>query len=107
MREVNQGPVTVGTKVYSLPALSVAADGGWREEDQVHVEALKLDFKARKYGAANFAKPSVEIATTTKEGVHEERVSELDGLVALDNGKSTIKVLKELKVVLNFMRCPG
>jgi hypothetical protein len=32
--------------------------------------------------------------------------SDIDGLTRLDNGKCTIKALRDLKVALNFMSCP-
>ena len=104
--EVNLGPVTTGVEIYPLLELSLATDSGWRERDDVRVEALKIDFKANKYGTGNFAKPSVIISSTSPEGKDEELISDIDGKVKMDNGKSTISALKALKVALNFMSCP-
>lgn len=104
--EVNLGPVTTGIKTYPVEELSVAQDSGWREREDTRVEALKVDFKANKYGTGNFAKPSVHISSSSPEGRDEEVMSDQDGLVKLDNGKSTIKALRDLKVALNFMSCP-
>ena len=70
------------------------------------MDALKLDFKAGKYGTDNLAKPSALISSSSPEGNDEEMKSDIDGLIKLDNGKSTIQTLKELKVALNFMSCP-
>jgi len=104
--EVNLGPVTTGVETYPLGELSVAQDSGWRDLEVVRVDALKVDFKANKYGTGNFSKPSVLISSSSPEGSDEEVKSDQDGLTKLDNGKSTIKALKDLKVVLNFMSCP-
>jgi hypothetical protein len=86
--------------------LSVAADSGWHELDGVRVDALKVDFRNGKYGTGNFSKPSVQISSSSPEGNDEEVKSDIDGLTRLDNGKSTIKALRDLKVALNFMSCP-
>ena len=104
--EVNLGPVTTGTRIYPLEDLSVAQDSGWRDLQDVRVEALKVDFKDNKYGTGNFCKPSVIISSSSPAEHDEEVKSDIDGLVKLDNGKSTIQTLKHLKVALNFMSCP-
>ena len=104
--EVNLGPITTGIESYPLEELSVAQDSSWREYDKVRVDALKIDFKAGKYGVGNFSKPSVLISSSSPEGNNEEAKSDVDGLVKLDNGKSTIIALKDLKVALNFTSCP-
>ena len=62
------------------------------------MEALKVDFKAGKYGTDNMAKPSVLISSSSPDGNDEEMKSDIDGLIRLDNGKSTIQTLKELKL---------
>jgi len=105
--EVNLGPITTGTHIYPLEDLSVAQDSGWRDLQVGRVEALKVDFKDNKYGTCNFSKPSVVISSSSPEGHDEEIKSDIDGLTRLDNGKSTIQALKELKVALNFLSCPG
>ena len=89
-----------------MDEISTAQDSSWREIQQPRVDALKLDFKAGKYGTDNLAKPSVLISSSSPEGNDEEMKSDIDGLIKLDNGKSTIQTLKELKVALNFMSCP-
>ena len=104
--EVNLGPVTTGIVIFPLGELSVAKDSSWREKDQMRVDALKIDFKDGKYGVGNFSKPSVLISTTSPEGNDEAVKSDVDGLVRLDNGKSTIIALKEMQVALNFTSCP-
>ena len=104
--EVNMGPVSTGIKWYLLGDLSVASDSGWREADDDRVDAHKGDFRACKYGTGNYGKPSVHISSSSPEGKDEEMMSDIDGLVKLDNGKSTIKALKDLKVALNCMSCP-
>ena len=104
--EVNFGPVTTGIVIYPLDELSVANDSSWRAFDKVRVDALKIDFKAGKYGVGNFSKPSVLMSSSNKEGNDEEAKSDVDGLMKLDNGKSTIIALKDLKVALNFTSCP-
>jgi len=104
--EVNLGPVSTGIVWYLLGDLSVASDSGWREADDDRVDAHKSDFRACKYGTANYGKPSVHISSSSPEGKDEEMMSDIDGLVKLDNGKSTIKALKDLKVALNCMSCP-
>ena len=106
MCEVNLGPVTTGTQTYSLDDLSVAQDSGWRDFDEARVESLKVDYKACKYGTGNYGKPSVVINTSSAEGRDEEKISDIDGLAVLDNGKSDIQALKHLKVALNFTSCP-
>ena len=104
--EVNLGPVTTGIVIYPLGELSVAQDSSWRGFDEVRVDALKVDFKAGKYGVGNFSKPSVLISACSPEGKDEAVISDIDGLVKLDNGKSTIKALKDMKVAINFTSCP-
>ena len=103
---MNLGPITTGTKTYDLSDLSLAGDSSWRELDEARVKALKVDFKACKYGTGNFAKPSVVINSSSAEGHDEEKLSDIDGQIMLDNGKSTIYSLWDLKVALNFTSCP-
>ena len=105
MSEANLGPITTGTTIYELDDISVATDSGWREIEVLRVEALKVDFMAGKYGTGNFCKPSVCISGSSPESHDLELRSDLDGGVRLDNGKSTIKTLKDLKVALNFTSC--
>jgi len=104
--QVNLGPITTGIESYPVDDLSMATDSGWRELDDVRVDALKVDFRNGKYGTGNFSKPSVQISSSSPEGNDEEVKSDIDGLTRLDNGKSTIKALRDLKVALNFMSCP-
>ena len=83
----------------------MATDSGWRPIENLRVEALKVDFMGNKYGTGNFCKPSVCISGSSPESHDLELRSDLDGGVRLDNGKSTIKALKDLKVALNFTSC--
>ena len=105
MSEANLGPTTTGTSTYDLDDISVATDSGWREIELLRVEALTVDFMAGKYGTGNFCKPSVIISGSSPENHDTELRSDLDGCVRLDNGKSTIKTLKDLKVALHFTSC--
>jgi len=98
---VNLGPTTTGTEVYAVDEISVAADSGFRKADEHRVSCLLEDFKGLKYGTGNFCKPSVQESSTTEDKV----ISAVDGLVVLDNGKSTITALRRLKAALNAMSC--
>ena len=86
--------------------LSLASDSGWRAVDVERKESLKKDFKDNKYGTGNFSKPSVVISSSSAEGKDEEKLSDIDGKGVLDNGKSTIGALRDLKAALNFTSCP-
>ena len=88
---VNAKPKILKTDRILLADISVQEDSGWRELDPERVSELQSSFEGGEYGIGILTIPSMLCV----DGKVKE--STFDGRGCLNNGKSTVAVLKQLE----------